>query len=83
VPTRRWLEDTLSGSESVGIPWIAALAFARIATDPGIMGEPLAVENASRFIDGWLRQPIVILIGPGEKALADPPRPADNQRGRG
>lgn len=64
---RRWLEDALSGSESVGIPWIAALAFMRITTHPGIMRKPLAAESAIRYIDGWLRQPFVKLIGPGEK----------------
>ena len=37
VLARRWLEDTRSRSESVGIPWIAALAFVRITTHPGIM----------------------------------------------
>lgn len=67
VPARRWLEDALSGSESVGIPWIAALAFVRITTHPGIMRKPLAVEGAIRDVDGWLRQPFVKLIGPGEK----------------
>jgi uncharacterized protein len=67
VPARRWLEDTLSGSESVGIPWIAALAFVRITTHPGIMRKPLVAEHAIRYIDGWLRQPFVKLIGPGEK----------------
>ena len=67
VPARRWLENTLSGSESVGIPWIAALAFVRITTHPGIMRKPLTAESAIRYIDGWLRQPFVKLIGPGEQ----------------
>ena len=67
VRARRWLEDTLSRSEPVGIPWIAALAFVRITTHPAIMRKPLAAENAIRYIDGWLRQPFMKLIGPGEK----------------
>lgn len=29
---RRWLEEVLSGSESLGIPWIVSLAFVRITT---------------------------------------------------
>jgi hypothetical protein len=67
APARRWLEGAFSGSELVGIPWIAALAFVRITTHPGIMRKPLGVESAIRYIDGWLRQPFVKLIGPGEK----------------
>jgi len=64
---RRWLEEALSGSESVGIPWITALAFVRITTHPGVMRKPLTAESAIDYVDGWLRQPFVKLIGPGEK----------------
>ena len=37
VPARRWLKDTYLGSEWVGIPGIAALAFVCSTTHPGIM----------------------------------------------
>jgi hypothetical protein len=67
VPARRWLEKALSGSESLGIPWIVVLAFLRIMTHPGVMRKPLTAENALGYVDGWLRQPFVRLIGPGEK----------------
>ena len=67
VPARRWLEGALSGSGAVGIPWIAALAFVRITTHPGVIRKPLSVEHAIGYIDGWLGQPFVQLIGPGEK----------------
>jgi hypothetical protein len=63
---RRWLEGALSGAELVGIPWIAALAFVRITTHPAIMRTPLSPERAIRFVDEWLRQPFVKLVGPGE-----------------
>ena len=63
---RRWLEEVLSGSESLGIPWIVALAFVRITTHPRIMRKPLGVPRALEYIDGWLLQPFVKLIGPGE-----------------
>lgn len=67
APARRWLEEALSGSESIGIPWIAALAFVRITTHAGVVRKPLSIENAIGYIDGWLRQPFVNLVGPGEK----------------
>lgn len=67
APARRWLEAALSGSESIGLPWIAALAFVRITTHPGVMRKPLSIESALGYVDGWLQQPVVNLIGPGEK----------------
>ena len=67
APARRWLEETLSGSESVGIAWIAALAFIRITTHPAVMRKPLSAESAIGYVDEWLAQPYVIAIGPGEQ----------------
>ena len=67
APARRWLEGALSGSTSVGIPWIAALAFVRITTHPAVMRKPLSTDRAIGYVDGWLRQPAVRLIAPGER----------------
>jgi toxin-antitoxin system PIN domain toxin len=63
---RRWLERTLSGDTLVGLPWIVILAFVRITTRAGILRTPLSIEHAVAFIDEWLAQPYVSLIGPGE-----------------
>jgi toxin-antitoxin system PIN domain toxin len=63
---RRWLEETLSGDTSVGLPWIVVLAFIRITTRAGIMAKPLPLEQAIGFIDDWLAQPCVALVGPGD-----------------
>ncbi len=64
--SRRWLEETLSGDMAVGLPWIVVLAFVRITTRAGIMSRPLSPEQAIGFVDGWLAQPYVALVGPGE-----------------
>jgi uncharacterized protein len=64
---RRWLEETLSADTWVGLPWIVVLAFLRITTRAGIMRKPLSPEHAVEFVDAWLAQPYVILIGPGER----------------
>lgn len=66
APARRWLERALSGTESVGIPWIVALAFIRITTHPAVMRKPLSAKSAIGYVDSWLAQPFVKLIGPGE-----------------
>lgn len=65
APARRWLERTLSGDASVGLPWIVALAFIRITTRAGVLRRQLSAEQAVAFVDEWLEQPGVELVGPG------------------
>lgn len=62
---REWFERTLSGDERVGLPWVCLLAFLRITTRPGILANPLTVEQAADFVEGWLRQPFVEPVAPG------------------
>ena len=64
--SRRWLEEMLSGDTLVGLPWIVVLAFVRITTRAGIMRITLSVEQAVAFVDDWLAQPYVTLVGPGD-----------------
>jgi len=63
---RRWLEETLSGDNWVGLPWIVILAFIRVTTRSGIVRNPLLPDQALAFVDSWLRQPHVTAVGPGE-----------------
>lgn len=63
---RKWLEKTLSGTIEVGLAWIVILAFIRITTRAGIMEKPLRCEEAVAYIEEWLQQPGVTLLGPGE-----------------
>ena len=60
-----WLEATLAGDESVGLPWVVILGFLRITTHLRILERPLPPETASQIVDGWLRQPLVGIIQPG------------------
>lgn len=64
-PARRWLEDTLSGTTPVGLPWICLLAFLRITTRPGILAQALMPNDAIGFVDSWLGQPYVDVVTPG------------------
>ena len=61
---RRWLEDTLSGTELVGLPWVCLLAFLRITTHPRVLARPLSVEAAGHFVQSWLDEPIVEPVAP-------------------
>ena len=64
---RRWLEQALSGSIELGLAWIVILAFIRVTTRAGIMAKPLHYTHALAYVDGWLNQPHVELISPGER----------------
>jgi uncharacterized protein len=63
---RPWLEGVLSGADPVGLPWIAILAFVRITTREGITRRPLPLAAAIAYVQGWLRQPCVEAVAPGE-----------------
>lgn len=65
-----WWEGVLSGTQVVGIPWVAALAFLRITTNPRIFPQPLAVEQALAYVDEWLAQPVAKLVSPGDRHWA-------------
>jgi uncharacterized protein len=59
---RSWLEDAISGTETVALSWIVLLAFLRLTTRAGLFQKPLAVETAFDLVDAWLQQPAVILV---------------------
>ena len=62
---RDWWETSLSGAESVGIPWVSLLAFLRICTNRRVFDTPLSVDAAIGYVDEWLRQPVVQAVAPG------------------
>ena len=49
-----WIDESLDGTETVGFAWVALLAFLRITTRPGILPNPLSVEQAASVVKGWL-----------------------------
>ena len=63
---RRWLQETLSGTAPVGLPWTSLLAFVRVTTRPGVLANPLPVDDAIGFVDEWLAQPFVEPVLPGD-----------------
>lgn len=65
VLTVRWVEEALSGQETVGLAWVVVLAFLRITTRAGVMVEPLGVDQALAYVDEWMAQPGARPIAPG------------------
>jgi toxin-antitoxin system PIN domain toxin len=53
-PARQWLDERLSGTVAVGVPWPSILSFVRLATNPIVMRRPAAPARAWRQVDEWL-----------------------------
>jgi len=64
---RRWLEATISGSETIGLPWSVLLAFLRITTRQGPLRNPLSLDKAFDLVESWLDQPSVVVLHPGPR----------------
>jgi uncharacterized protein len=67
---RRWWGDCLSGSEGVGLAWVAILGFIRLTTNRRIVAEPLRVHDVTERIAGWLDLPHVHLAHPSDTHFA-------------
>ena len=65
-----WLEETLSGSETVALAWPAMLGFIRISTNPAIFQQALTPEEALDLVDSWLELPPVTLVHPTHRHSA-------------
>lgn len=66
---KTWLESAVSGTETVGLPWVVLLAFLRLTTRPGLFQKPLGVDGAFDLIDAWLHQPSVTVPEPTARHL--------------
>jgi uncharacterized protein len=67
---RVWLEQALSGSETVAFAWVVLLAFVRLSTHAAVFSHPLDVDEALDLIDDWLAQPCVTVIAPTDRHAA-------------
>lgn len=68
-PSRRWLEQALSGRELVRFSWMTLWAFLRISTNPRVFVRPLSVEEAHDTVASWLEQSNAGIVEPGERHL--------------
>ena len=61
---REWLDEQLSGSARVGLPWLSLLAYLRITTNKRGFSHPQSVADAWRQVETWLQQPAVWIPEP-------------------
>jgi toxin-antitoxin system PIN domain toxin len=66
-PAKAWLEEALSGTETIAFIWNVLLGFVRIATRSSAMQQPLTVEEALELVALWLVQPCATVIQPGPR----------------
>jgi toxin-antitoxin system PIN domain toxin len=64
---RGWWETTLSGRETVALPWAVTLGFIRLATHPRVFVTPLTIAAACAAAREWLARPMVQIIEPGHR----------------
>lgn len=65
-----WVEETLSGSETVALAWTTLVGFVRLSTRANLFDRPLEVDEALDLVDGWLEQPCTTIVHPTERHSA-------------
>lgn len=66
-PAKAWLEEALSGSEPVGLPWDSLAAFLRLMTNPRINRDPMSGAEAWGYVQEWLDAPVTWVPAPTER----------------
>ena len=72
--SREWLDQQLSGSTPVGLPWASLLGFLRIATNPRVFRQSLSMDAAMKQVSSWLSADPAWTPGPTDRhttVLAD------------
>ncbi len=64
---RNWWNGCLSGTEGVGLAWVAILGFIRITTNRRIFARPFAVEDAADSVGSWLDLPHIHIAEPSAR----------------
>jgi toxin-antitoxin system PIN domain toxin len=59
-----WLNDALSGADTVGLAWQVLTGFARISTNPAINAAPLSTDDALDLVDTWLGATASVVVEP-------------------
>ena len=66
---KSWLEDALSGPGTLVVPWLTAIGFLRISTNPRFYPRPTSTTSALSFLRSVLAVPAVIHGEPDHRHL--------------
>jgi uncharacterized protein len=64
---REWLDETLSGTDTVAFAWHVLIGFVRLSTRAAVFARPLSADEAFDMVDGWLQQPCVTIVHPTDR----------------
>jgi uncharacterized protein len=64
---REWLDETLSGADTVAFAWNVLIGFVRLSTRAAVFALPLSVEESFDVVEGWLQQPCVTVVHPTDR----------------
>lgn len=67
APAKDWVEEVMSGSETLALAWSVLLGFVRLSTRAAVFEHPLRVDEALDLVDGWLAQPASTVVHPTER----------------
>jgi toxin-antitoxin system PIN domain toxin len=67
---RAWLDEALSGSDTVAFAWHVLIGFVRLSTRSAVFARPLTVDESFDVVDGWLQQPCVTVLHPTERHVS-------------
>lgn len=59
-----WLDRSLSGNETVLVPWLCLIAFIRLSTHPSVYERPQSVADSIEIVEAWLDLPNVVTDQP-------------------
>lgn len=66
---RSWLQDRLTQTARVGLPWASITGFVRVVGQPRAWERPMPVDTALTFVRSWLSRPCVWIPEPGPRHL--------------
>lgn len=66
---RSWLQDELSGTARVGLPWASLTGFLRVVGQPRVWEYPMPTSHALSVVQSWLDRPAAWVPEPGPRHL--------------
>ncbi len=66
---RSWLQEQLTGTARVGLPWASLTGFLRVVGHPRVWERPLPVVSALGVVRSWLSRPCAWVPEPGPRHL--------------
>lgn len=64
---RSWLQERLTGTARVGLPWASLTGFIRVVGQPRAWERPMPVQRATSVVRSWLARPPAWIPEPGPR----------------